>query len=1035
MIPEDKVRSIGDTQSLLSFMSKELDWELPSPAAIDELTFEWTGTELSLSDDIACKFKGGAIKQIQPLRKGQPWGIFLVDFAGSRVYTTALRQVLRRLVPSRRAQKPDMPAWYCQNMLFICTTENRQFTFAHFCGEKPERARLTTFSWTPQEPVRTLCEYNLPALQYDSTWNNETWLKEWQRAFDVEKVTREFFSQYALTFTYVEKRIKGFRDQERRRLFTQHLFNRLMFIRFIQKKGWLKLDSQTNYLTTLWRLYAQDASPNTNFYRDRLKLLFFAGLSTPNDVNVIGINQGGFLKQLIGDVPYLNGGLFEELDDDRNSEIIVPDECIEAILIELFDRFNFTVTESTPLDVEVAVDPEMLGKVFEELVTGRHETGSYYTPKPIVSFMCREGLNGYLRAKLPNELPGAIQRFVEEHDSTQLRNPESVLEALHRIKVCDPACGSGAYLLGMLHELIDLRACLFATRNLDPVSTYQRKLEIIQNNLYGVDLDEFAVNIARLRLWLSLAVEFEGSHPPPLPNLDFKIETGDSLLAPDPSVQMQGTFRQKQIDEYLKLKASFMTSHGNEKLRIRQEIEALRNEIAKWTHGGKPILGFDWQVEFAEVFANKGFDIVLANPPYVRQEQIFEKQSLMEAFGKDTLFDVFNGRADLYVYFYARALQILNDRGILAFISSDKFISRGYAEKLRGLLTSSIQISSLIDFGEYPIFGATIETCIFIGQKSHTVDNQNEFIFCEISLAEDLIDMQESVRRKGWLVTQHRLGIKEWVLAKAPGFAIIDTLKLNGISLGEYVNNRIFSGIKTGRNDVFIIDENLFQKFMDDDPVNGQILKRWLVGNDIENWGINWKEKYLIFTKHGVDISKYPSILKYLKEHKQNLLERATVGQHEWYELQQPQMGIYEYFSLPKIVYQNVSRYYKFAYDDQGFYPDMNIFIIPTTDLYIMGIICSSTVQYFAHSITGTKPGGFLVLKTMYVSQFPIPSCNSSERQHIVSLVSRLIARNQSLQAKNLIKKELDDVVYQLFRLSSNQVSTIKEFIYQSDGS
>jgi hypothetical protein len=188
-------------------------------------------------------------------------------------------------------------------------------------------------------------------------------------AFDVEAVTKKFFEQYASIFIRVEQLIQGIVESERKRLFTQRLFNRLMFIAFIQKKGWLRFDSQQDYLSALWKSYEKEKSSRKNFYRDRLKLLFFAGLNTPNEVNIIGINRGGFLKTIIGNVPYLNGGLFEEDEDDRSQEIVVPDECVYSILYELFDQFNFTVTESTPFDVEVAVDPEMLGKVFEELVT------------------------------------------------------------------------------------------------------------------------------------------------------------------------------------------------------------------------------------------------------------------------------------------------------------------------------------------------------------------------------------------------------------------------------------------------------------------------------------------------------------------------------------------------------------------------------------------------------------------------------------------------------------------------------------------
>ncbi|RUT10057.1 hypothetical protein DSM106972_005520 [Dulcicalothrix desertica PCC 7102] len=319
-------------------------------------------------------------------------------------------------------------------------------------------------------------------------------------AFDVEAVTQEFFREYRKTFEKVEGLIKWTTDSEQKRLFTQKLFNRLMFVAFIEKKGWLKFDKRTDYLSALWESYHKDGASDKNFYRDRLSHLFFVGLNNPQEHDITGINNGGFLKDLIGSVPYLNGGLFEQAEDDKNTKIIIPDECIDTILHDLFQRFAFTVTESTPLDVDVAVDPEMLGKVFEELVTGRHESGSYYTPKPIVSFMCREALKGYLKTQVANESQDAVAQFVDEHNPDNLVNPEAILEALRSVRCCDLAAGSGAYLLGMLHELLDLRQCLFATKGLDSNTVYERKLNIIENNLYGVDKDVFAVNIARLRL-------------------------------------------------------------------------------------------------------------------------------------------------------------------------------------------------------------------------------------------------------------------------------------------------------------------------------------------------------------------------------------------------------------------------------------------------------------------------------------------------------------------------------------------------------
>ena len=317
-------------------------------------------------------------------------------------------------------------------------------------------------------------------------------------AFDVQKVTKEFFGLYREVFYEVEATIKGFgrskAEREAKHLFTQQLFNRLMFIAFVQKKGWLSINGDTDYLNALWEDYRRKKAEGRSFYDQRLTRLFFGGLSDPR--------RGRANSRFIGSVPFLNGGLFEKDEDDKRDRLAVPDKSVRRILFDLFVSFNFTVNESTPLDQEVAVDPEMLGSIFEELVTGRHEQGAYYTPKPIVSFMCREALKGCLKAKCPNESGIAISEFVENHDTSLIKKPEALLDALGTVTVCDPACGSGAYLLGMLHELIELRDCLFAVHKIGAREVFARKLEIIQANLYGVDLDQFAVNIARLRLWL-----------------------------------------------------------------------------------------------------------------------------------------------------------------------------------------------------------------------------------------------------------------------------------------------------------------------------------------------------------------------------------------------------------------------------------------------------------------------------------------------------------------------------------------------------
>ncbi len=287
------------------------------------------------------------------------------------------------------------------------------------------------------------------------------------------------------------------------------------------------------------------------------------------------------MESVFGSVPFLNGGLFEETDLDRRPGVTVPDGAVERVLRGLFDRFNFTVMESTPFDIEVAVDPEMLGKVFEELVTGRHESGAYYTPRPVVSFMCREALKGFLEGRDVGLPPEAVARFVDEHDASgiPLASAPKVGAALDEATIVDPACGSGAYLLGMMQELVELQTALYNVRA-DDRSLYDLKLHIIQRNLYGVDNDEFAVNIAMLRMWLSLAIEYEGERPEPLPNLDFKVVRGDSLLGPDPSagVEVQGDAGPGRRADSAAARAAqgeyMRASTGPEKERLRGPSES-----------------------------------------------------------------------------------------------------------------------------------------------------------------------------------------------------------------------------------------------------------------------------------------------------------------------------------------------------------------------------------------------------------------------------------------------------------------------------
>ena len=532
-------------------------------------------------------------------------------------------------------------------------------------------------------------------------------------AFSVEPVTREFFQAYKHIFGEAEAKITGFPNNsegmEQKRRFTQVLLNRLMFVYFVSCKGWLSFQDEngnddTDYLNALRRDYENGKNADSNFYVDRLRLLFFAGL---NNAKSEDLTEYPDARRLIGSVPFLNGGLFEETEMDSRSNIYVPDDAIDPILTELFDRFNFTVMESTPYDVEVAVDPEMLGKVFEELVTGRHESGAYYTPRPVVAFMCREALKGFL-SNLSNMTSAAagdtnltdavIAVFVDRQDTTGLSVADArrIAGALERVTVVDPACGSGAYLLGMMQELIELQTTLFNVEGMDSKAIYDLKLEIIQRNLYGADIDDFAVNIAMLRLWLSLAIDYDGETPEPLPNLDFKILSGDSLTAADPNPAEQGNIFTEAIrnSPLADLKARYLRENRpGHKQSLRKDIAKAEDELRSTLGGAAAPDGVtDWLIQFAEAFENGGFDIVVANPPYVRQENITNKPALVSLY-KDTV----TARSDLYCHFYVRALQLLRDGGMHIFVCSNSWLDVGYGAKLQEHLLNTASVDAIYE--------------------------------------------------------------------------------------------------------------------------------------------------------------------------------------------------------------------------------------------------------------------------------------------------------------------------------------------------
>ena len=861
--------------------------------------------------------------------------------------------------------------------------------------------------------------------------------KALDEAFDVEPVTREFFQEYKRAFSMVYQSVTGFgEDVESKRRFVQTLFNRLMFIYFLSRKGWLTFKGDREYLNALWRDYRN--KDGDNFYEERLWPLFFHGLNKPRP-NEMG-NAGAYLSEIIGHVPFLNGGLFERNELDIRDGIVVQDECITEILTKLFDRFNFTVLESTPFDVEVAVDPEMLGKMFEELVTGRHDSGAYYTPRTVVSFMCREALKGYLEREDTGLTPEAIGLFVDSHvtEGVQVAQARRVAEALADVTVVDPACGSGAYLLGMMQELIELQTALY-NAGVDAKALYDLKLEIIQRNLYGVDIDDFAVNIAMLRMWLSLAIEYEGEHPEPLPNLDFKVLCGDSLLGPDPSpeVEVQGTlgYDADAVRRLGRLKAEYMrASEGPDKQRLFHAIHetetALRSSLDA---SGVPLGAIDWRVEFAEVFAQRrGFDIAIANPPYV---QLQANQGLLANQYKHVGYGTLARTGDVYQLFYERGCQVLKPaNGLLAYVTSNSWLKAEYGKTTRRYLAGGHTPLRLLELGKDVFESAIVDSSVLM---LRTGGSGREFLGVDMErLADNTVPPEE----RHWGLVRPD-GDSPWSILSPLEQCVLDKMRAIGTPLKEW-DNAIYRGITTGLNDAFIIDNETKDALIAEDPKSADVIKPVLRGRDIQRYQAQWRGLWLIATFPALDlnIDNYPAVKRHLLSFGKRRLEqsgkRLPNGERSrkktsnaWFEMQDT-CAYHEDFRSEKLFWMDMTARGRFSYSNDEMYCNDKGFMMTGESLkYLCAVLNSTLIAWLMKTAALTTGMGLPQWKKFAVERIPIPSLTPTKQRVFIEMTDHILRVKAEDKASDTsqTEAEIDKRVYQLYGLTPQEISEVEE--------
>jgi len=577
-------------------------------------------------------------------------------------------------------------------------------------------------------------------------------LKAITKAFSVEALSDMFFKEYKKQYEDIiefitgkrmvkvankwEEQVTGqpcreimqefsqFPDAEKAvRDYVKKLMGRLVFIQFLQKKGWMGCSAGESWndgdKEFVQNLFANTPHKNT-FVDDVLEPLF-------NDINTkrtgditSSPNVGTGIK-----IPYLNGGLFEKDDYDKTN-FQLPAKYMKNLL-DFFASYNFTIDENDPDDAEIGVDPEMLGRIFENLLEDNKDKGAFYTPKEIVQYMCRESLIAYLQTDVKDEsTKDAIRQFVTTYDtsvlSEELKN--TVDQKLKDVKICDPAIGSGAFPMGLLRELY---ACRKAIEGIDDETAVSIKTHIIQNNIYGVDIEKGAVDIARLRFWLALIVDEKNPHA--LPNMDFKIMQGNSLLEQYEGVELSGMSIDEQKKRKTKkgqawqatfafdeqdaldniqhaIKEYYLTDDQTSKSNLRRIInENVRSYIINLkgctseiqTKISKlPIPNdqfFLWHIYFKEVFDNGGFDIVIGNPPYGA-----DIDKLVEVYGK--LYpDTSHGYKDIYKYFFDCFIKKAKDNGILCYITPNTYLRQPRYGDLRRVLLN-YNLEQILDLGE-----------------------------------------------------------------------------------------------------------------------------------------------------------------------------------------------------------------------------------------------------------------------------------------------------------------------------------------------
>ena len=1069
-----------------------------------------------------------SIKQVGQVDIGvQPLQIFDITVS-DRVMMERNRVNIQRLI------RKVMDNYSVAFMLFHYENDtcwDWRFTFCHKKGGQNDitDSKRYTFLLGPGQSCRTAAE-NFRKL-YESREALD--VAKIETAFSVEALTKQFYRdlfewyQWAvsdasnITFPNDTAIEDDDRDDIEKKII--RMITRIMFVWFIKQKELVpNRIFDADFLSTILKDFDPYSKTEGNYYNAILQNLFFGTLnraikdengntrkfasSSKRDVKTLyryaelfSISEQEVIN-LFAEVPFLNGGLFECLDKTRYSDgveqcynfdgfsrnnarfadgrfkhrAVVPNNLFfapETGLISILSRYNFTIEENSPEEQQVALDPELLGKVFENLLgaynpetreTARNQSGSFYTPREIVNYMVDESLIAYLGN---NDFVRSLFSSDFSFDEAEAEEYKRTAERLKRVKILDPACGSGAFPMGLLNRIVEILERISPDENV-----YDLKLSVIENCLYGSDIQSIAAQITKLRFFISLICDCEkdASKPnfgiPTLPNLETKFVSANTLIAKKKRDLQGNLFENLEIEQTKRKLAEIRHKHfsaksASTKYRLRKEDEELRGklinllsddngfaqddakQLAKWNpydqNDTSSFFDSEWMFGVAD-----GFDIVIGNPPYIQlQNNSGELAKLYEDCGYST----FARTGDIYCLFYERGWQLLKEGGYLCYITSNKWMRAGYGDKTRGFFANKTNPMLLIDFAGVKIFeSATVDTNILLFSKS---DNLHKTL-CAVTNKQN----KDSVNNLSDFVRQQDIicdfsTSDSWVVLSPIEQSIKKKIEAVGTPLKDWDIN-IYRGVLTGCNEAFIIDTAKRDEIIsncqteDERKRTAELIRPILRGRDIKRYSHEWANLWLIYipwhfpyqfdeTIQGASTKaeeafklQYPAVYSHMLQYKESLLKRnkAETGiRYEWYAMQRWGAKYWEDFSKPKIIFQEIVQNSQFLYDETIHYMcnDTGRIIVGSQLPFILGVLNS---KLFFYAVKKFYSGGVLGehgirMKHTFFGNFPCLSYNKQIEN---------AAKELSYKFNTNTADKTDKLIFSAYSLTKEEISEIQ---------